>query len=454
MDEREIEELERRLRRATSGRRPAAPDELLHFIESVPGRHHAGRRVERFLAGSRARRGVFAIAAAAALVVAIVASATLMAVRNGQSGPGGEPGAPSLTAWSWQRADGTDVNWAYQVANGYLGGCGAVRDESFCSSPDGLHWTTPSDPKILVVEGDRHFSPNSFVRSGGVFLAAGDSYSGASMATPTPAGSDGSFTPGASIWRSPDGLHWSQVESTAFSGLSPMSVVDVQGGFVVIAVGAADGSGWALTSTDGLSWILASRLPIQPNCTAAGPAGLYIGSTGADPQVWRSLDGRVWTLTQLPAGTCAVGSYAIPGGGFVGLGIPAGAPGLQVLVSDDGLIWRVDPGDLQGVPIGLVSVGSRLFANVSSARLDSSAYPDASAFALNAFAIWQSSDWGRTWQPLLDNSGRQMSGQVRPMGDKLAISTPDTSAMTWRITWVGSSVGAATALPDHTAAGP
>jgi hypothetical protein len=94
MDEREIEELERRLRRATSGRRPAAPDELLHFIESVPGRHHAGRRIERFLAGSRARRGVFAIAAAAALVVAIVASATLMAVRDGQSGPGGEPGRP------------------------------------------------------------------------------------------------------------------------------------------------------------------------------------------------------------------------------------------------------------------------------------------------------------------------------------------------------------------------
>jgi hypothetical protein len=71
-------------------------------------------------------------------------------------------------------------------------------------------------------------------------------------------------------------------------------------------------------------------------------------------------------------------------------------------------------------------------------QLNSSAYPDASTFASKAFEVWQSVDGGRTWQPLLDPSGQQMSGMVESLGDRLAVFAPQYNPVAWKIAWVGT----------------
>jgi hypothetical protein len=100
--------------------------------------------------------------------------------------------------------------------------------------------------------------------------------------------------------------------------------------------------------------------------------------------------------------------------------------------------WTVDQGNLVGKPLGLVAVGDRLIADVSPSALTASAYPDASTFASKAFEVWQSVDGGRTWQPLLDQSGQQMSGMVESLGDRLAVFAPQYDPVAWKIAWVGT----------------
>jgi hypothetical protein len=141
----------------------------------------------------------------------------------------------------------------------------------------------------------------------------------------------------------------------------------------------------------------------------------------------------------LPAGIFAVHSYQIPGGGFVGVALSSSGAGAAILHSVDGLTWTADQGDLPGVPMVVDAVGDRLIADVSAAQLNSSAYPDASAFAANAFAIWQSTDWGLTWHPVVDpTTGHQMQGLVRSLGDRLAVFSPDMATTSWTIAWVGT----------------
>jgi hypothetical protein len=139
--------------------------------------------------------------------------------------------------------------------------------------------------------------------------------------------------------------------------------------------------------------------------------------------------------------------------GFVALTVSTTAETGFAFTSTDGLTWTVDHGDLVGVPLGLVAVGDRLIADVSPAQLNSTAYPDASTFAAKAFEVWQSVDGGRTWQPLTDASGKQMSGMVESLGDRLVLFAPQYDPVAWKIAWVGTPSGAVpvqTALPSAT----
>ena len=446
MDDIELAQLEQRLQRSVVGHRPDAPDSLMRFIDAVPAGERAGRTAELVrpgpALGPRARRSFFALATAAALIVAVVAGLGLVALRNGQFGAG--PQGFSNGGWTWQRADGTIVSRAYPVANGYLGVCGANQDEALCSSPDGLSWTTPADPAIVAVEGSGRFLPMSIAHQGGVYVAIGMQVYVASTATPTPIGtpSDGSTAPAAPstppIWRSTDGVHWSQVDSPAFSGLTVSSVAGLATGFVALTVSfSPDETGVAFTSTDGLTWTRASQLPVQPGVIASGAAGLYIGSMAGTGETWRTTDGKTWARAQLPAGVTLGDSFALAGGGFIGNGMSTSPDGYPILRSADGLTWTVDQGDLVGKPLGLVAVGDRLIADVSPSALTASAYPDASTFASKAFQVWQSVDGGRNWQPLLDASGIQISGRVQSFGDRLAVFAPQYNPVAWKIAWVG-----------------
>ena len=445
MDDIELAQLEQRLQRSVVGHRPDAPDSLMRFIDAVPAGERAGRTAELVrpgpALGPRARRSFFALATAAALIVAVVAGLGLVALRNGQFGAG--PQGFSNGGWTWQRADGTIVSRAYPVANGYLGVCGANQDEALCSSPDGLSWTTPADPAIVAVEGSGRFLPMSIAHQGGVYVAIGMQVYVASTATPTPIGtpSDGSTASAAPsttpIWRSTDGVHWSQVDPPAFSGLIVSSMVSLANGFVALTVSTLAETGVAFTSTDGLNWTRVGQLPVQPLRTASGEAGLYFDSGAGSGETWRTTDGENWERVQVPVGVTLGVAYALSSGGFVANGMSASTNGYEILRSADGLTWTVDHGDLVGVPLGLVVIGDRLVADVSPMQLNSSAYPDASTFASKAFEVWQSIDGGRTWLPLLDASGQQMSGMVESLGDRLAVFAPQYNPVAWKIAWVG-----------------
>ena len=447
MDDIELAQLEQRLRQSAIGHRPAAPDSLMHFIDTVPAGERLGRgdglvHLGPALVGPRTRRNFVAVATAAALIVAVVAGLGLVALRNGQLGSG--PQGFSSGGWSWQHADGTVLSGSFPVANGYLGVCGAEPVQTLCSSPDGLNWTTPADPAMVSVENGGQFLPVSIAHEGGVYVSVGRLTYVASSATPTPilTPSDGSTEQPAPsttpIWRSTDGVHWREVVFAAFSGLTVSSVVGLANEFVAITVSSPDETGLAFTSTDGLNWTRASQLPVQPGVSAPGEAGLYIGSTTDPKETWRTLDGKSWARVQLPAGVSMGVSYELPGGGFIADGMSTTAAGRQMLRSTDGLTWTADQGDLVGELVGMVAVGDRLIADVSPNPLNASFYPDASTFASKAFEIWQSVDGGRTWKPLPDASGQQMSGEIESLGDVLAVFAPQYNPVAWKITWVGT----------------
>ena len=439
MDEVEFERLEQRLRKSVVGHEPVAPEALFSFMEEVPVRHRPGRRIDAALSRPGIRRGVFAMAAAVAVVFAMAASAILIDIRSSGVGPGG-PRASSPAGWSWQRADLSVVHLAYQVAHGFVGTCGVSPDETMCTSPDGLNWTTPADPRIVAVAAGKYFVPDHIVRSGDVYVATSqsDSVSNPSFdpASLPSAGLD--LTPTTVLWRSPDGLNWSLVDSPAFSGLTLDTVVDVGSGFVVVAASTPEETGWALTSPDGLTWTRASRLPVQPSITAVGAAGLVVGSTQTGPDEWRTLDGKAWTRLTTPAGLSVGGAYAIPGGGFVGLGMSKGDAGSQLVRSSDGLTWHVEQGDLQGALFGLTPAGGRLFATVAPLPLPAT-------ITEGTFSIWQSDDWGLTWQPFLDTSGLQVQGMAYGLGGRLAIYSVDPDGLVSRISWVVTPSGATVA---------
>ena len=447
MDDIELAQLEQRLQRSVVGHRPDAPDSLMRFIDAVPAGERAGRTAELVrpgpALGPRARRSFFALATAAALIVAVVAGLGLVALRNGQFGAG--PQGFSNGGWSWQRADGTVLGGTFRVANGYLGVCGAEPDQTLCSSPDGLNWTTPAEPAIVDVEAGGQFLPVSIAHEGSVYVAFSRLTDVASSAAPTPrivTPDDGTVaTPAASttpIWSSTDGVHWHEVVPAAFSGLTVSSVASLATGFVALTVSfSPDETGVAFTSTDGLTWTRASQLPVQPGVIASGAAGLYIGSMAGTGETWRTTDGKTWARAQLPAGVTLGDSFALAGGGFIGNGMSTSPDGYPIVRSADGLTWTVNQGNLVGMPLGLVAVGDRLIADVSPSALTASAYPDASTFASKAFQVWQSVDGGRNWQPLLDASGIQISGRVQSFGDRLAVFAPQYNPVAWKIAWVG-----------------
>lgn len=455
MDDVEFEQLERRLRKSVTGTRPPAPEALVQFVETVPVRDRAKSRIAMTLRRPRVRRSVMAVAAAAAVVVALIGSAAIMAVRTSQTGQSNRDG------WSWQRADGTIVFRPFGVARGFVATCrtSLQSESSLCTSPDGLHWTTPADPAIVSVEGGGQFEPLQMVEYGGVYLAGtmSDTAYARASADPTPCLSpSGCYSPGAVpqavLWRSGNGIHWSRVDSAAFSGLSLTAVGTIPGGFIVVAASTPEETGWALTSPDGLNWSRSSQLPVQPGTSESeGEAGVFVGGTSSTNEngAWRTLDGKEWTRLDLPAGVDTLSSVsAVRSGGYVGMGVgvQSPSPGYSMLRSQDGSTWRVDPGDLKGTLIGLCVVGDRLVASVAPDPLTAET-------PLTSLRIWESLDWGQTWQLLLDPTGQQMSGMAFPMGDGLAIETPNASNAP-ELTWVGTLTGRAAPVPLTSASRP
>jgi hypothetical protein len=419
MNETETTELEQLLRNSVAGHRPAAPDALLEFIETVPTRERQTGPIGRILGGRLARRSVLGLAAAAAVIVALVGSAALMSSRK-PSVPAAES-LPTSDGWAWQATDGTLYFAEMQVPRGFIATCGhysgqSMVDETPCSSPDGLHWSVPADPAIVSIEGDGPFLPIGFLVRDGTYLV---------VSSPLPGEGQG---PATTLWRSTDGVHWSAVTRAPELAQTEFHLASVAtDGF--LAVGTRNVGGplteEMLISADGLTWSKVGDMPYDV-AVVGGPgvswtpraSSFYVTGPrpgGTEVGTWMTADGRRWQDVSLPAGYTQVQPVALPSGGYLGVGSSYdGAMPNMMISSTDGLAWELDPSAPAGSVDQLVLVGDRLVAVVNPTPYDGSN------------KVLQSLDWGRSWQPLLDLSGQPVSGTIRTLGGHLEIVGADT----------------------------
>ncbi len=428
VDDFDLTGLERRLRLMPAGHSPAAPKALHQFIETVPAMRQRPRIAARLMDSLWLRRGGFALAAAAAVVIAIVVSALVVGIRSPQTnGPAARGG------WTWQKADGTVVGSIFPVGHGYIGICesAVVPADSLeqlqqlfagggtlCTSPDGTKWTMPPDPSIVRAPADFH--PTGIAHAGQTYVA-----------TALPAGG-GNMT----VWYSRDGVSWQRADQSQFGGLSITLVAGLNGRVFALAADPA-GTGAAFVSTNGADWMRVSTLPVTPGWLSADGTRILIGGMDAG-QEWVSWDGLQWNRVAIPDSvTFLSGIQAVPGG-FIAVGASASSPAMQLLRSTNGVDWHADQGDLNGSIIGLSVIGDRLVASV----LDGIAPSDITSTWLPAdLRLWQSSDGGRTWQPLLGPDGKQLAGIGVHIGDRLGVEVPDAQNHR-HLEWVGTAPSA------------
>jgi hypothetical protein len=398
--------LERRLRNAAASCKPRTPEDLLRFIDAVPAQLeirrgwrlalHRGRVVARGLA-----------LAAAGIVVAGVAATAIVYVRSPHTADGSPTAGTDHTVWSWLEAGADTPLLANldRVKNGWVAFCGAATTGQSCTSPDGVHWTSPMDPAIASV-GEVPYEngpiePQRVVSHDGVWLAL-------------------LWQPNGFV-RSTDGVHWSLIDDSLLQNqVSFFGIADTATGFASLEWRGGAGDSYVLTSPDGLSWTKSGPLPSGADASGlaeAGPAGIYVRDR--DPGVaWRTLDGTSWSRVDMGGFTLPMGVTAIPGGY-----VAEDPYTLTTIESGDGLTWHRYEADLPGYFHGMVVVGDRMLVDVSSSRYrsQSAAQP----------AIWESVDWGKTWHPLLGPGGAQLMGTVQAYGNAAVIWED------YRLAWVG-----------------
>jgi hypothetical protein len=380
--------LRRRLAAAAAGLPADPPASLFEYIEDVPVSHLRASRRSTML-----RRGpVFArwlAVGAAAIVVSALATQAIVNVRSSQ-------GPAAGGSWTWFRTTGDPVPWGLaRVGAGYLGSCAAGGEAIPCTSPDGVRWSSPMDPSIVSISGAQADTlPQGVVELNDIYVAV-----------PFPGEGD------SPIIRSTDGVHWTSVVSPALADWRQVRYFQVgklADRFALVWRMSDSDPGTVFTSFDGLEWTVAGHVPGVFEESLPGAAGLYVRNASDPRQGWRTVDGASWNAVTFSDGM-PYSPTKLPDGGFVAQGSSSGA----IIRSADGLTWTPDQGDLVGYPNGFAVVGGRLVVDVTTApRHDGTAYGP----------VWESFDWGKTWQPIVGPDGAQLAGQPIGLGDALGIA--------------------------------
>ena len=412
MNELEMTQLEQRLRRSTAGHRPPAPETLVDFVETVPVRHRPAGRIALAADRPRVRRSLFGVAAAAAVVVALAGSAALVSLRTGQPGTGA---SPSAQVWAWQPVEKGVAPLGFKVskvAHGYIGACGPSDNEVACTSRDGVHWASPADPAILAIDGgDASVSAEQVQKVRGAYVAW--------VWPPSPKGR---------LLRSTDGVRWTYMPAPDVSAsLTADGATYVWFGaladrYFVVYGYTSPAQGFAMTSTNGVTWTPATSLPDAPEQVASGAAGVYLTGATSPKRTWRSTDGETWTQVGIPEDDLPGSAVRLADGTYLAATLKDGT----LVRSTDGLAWHADRGNLVGYVQSLVLVGDRLLAGVypnpvSESKLETDPL------------ISQSQDGGRTWTPVAGPDGRQLAGSVLTFGDSAGVW--DTAS--GRLSWIG-----------------
>lgn len=206
LDEKELEQLESRLRRAVAGRKPEPPASLVDFIETVPAhgaaqRNGATRRMGVAFGGLGLWHGLAVAAASAAVVIAVAGTAVLMSIGpdRGTAVASGTIGAPSaglgtptdyVTASHVTASEWPDTSASPQASST------ASSSVPHRSAPTTDPWASPSVPTLPPAS--RTIAGTVTNKAGqpvvGVTMYASGKYAGARYAIKT--GGDGRY----SLW--------------------------------------------------------------------------------------------------------------------------------------------------------------------------------------------------------------------------------------------------------------
>lgn len=168
---------------------------------------------------------------------------------------------------------------------------------------------------------------------------------------------------------------------------------------------------------------------------------------GPVPKEWTTTDGVNWTALTVPPGFVYVGNVQpLPGGGFMAVGDDGSSNVMTLLRSNDGVDWQEVPSGVAGTLFSILRIGDVLVA---------SSIPGSPAESnLSDLRVWQSQDWGLSWQPLIGPNGSQISGLGIPFGNGVGIEVPNAQSEP-RLSWVGTWNGARSATtpqPLHSVA--
>jgi hypothetical protein len=339
--------------------------------------------------------------------------------------PTPEPAVPTRlpdalrSEWTWRKMDRNRFEGAIAVPGGWIAICSAPGTDDFaaaalCSSKDGLSWSNPADPGMVQEQG-QGFWPLGGASVNGVYLAY-------SLQHWIPFEGEGI----GSLWRSTDGHSWRKLTNPAFEGMKLDDLGIFKGQFVTVATGADGNSAILLASSDGLTWTKLGDMPAVPNSWSVTDFGILLDSNTVrrDPSNnWLSRDGVSWTHVELPEGVTDLGGSPVhlPDGSYIDIGWDFATAMHETLVtSTDGATWQALATQPAGTFMGLESIDGRLILNMALGESNEGPY-----------AVWQSSDGGKTWQSLPDPEGFPATGFVSSFGDGLVIKTTDDVPAWW-----------------------
>lgn len=177
---------------------------------------------------------------------------------------------------------------------------------------------------------------------------------------------------------STDGLTWSEVPATAFTGAKVSGVAAGSAGLVAVGTASRGPAVW--TSSDGRAWtrVPAAQTPASGrmmDVAVGGHGFVAVGSDGGRGAAWTSTDGRTWQEQPPSAALDGASMTRVhsTGAGLIALGESSTGDGLA-WVSSDGSSWtRLDTGGLfaKSRILAFETLGSRwmLFGEDDSSRV-------------------------------------------------------------------------------------
>lgn len=320
--------------------------------------------------------GVAAVLSAVAMLVAGVA---------GPAAAGNPPSSPGGPQWTWEEVQpqaawgdraglqAVELRGRFFVLGGrgpFLGPATTVYNDVWRSDDRGINWTPVTSAAPWA--GRAYFQ--AVTLDGAMFVLGGQDYG--TFGSPSRFFND--------VWRSTDGANWTQMTAAApWQGRAGLSAVVNNGAIYVFGGSVNDDTAipgpagpprtyfndvWR--STDGVTWTqVAAQAPWAPRAGAAtvvthgwiyllgGEDGFVCNpaTTRCPPyfnDVWRSRDGRTWQQVTPAAGwsarpghQCADAAWEIVCFGGFGLDFLGGNP-VDTWASVNGRNWR----ELQGQP--------------------------------------------------------------------------------------------------------